>query len=110
MCQAATPSVASLIILSDQATVSGGYSLTGLGTVTFQLYDNADCTGNLVATFSNVAISGGVYTSGTYLVPHAGSGKTYSWKDTFNGDANNNSVVLGCTTANHETAGISYAP
>ncbi len=104
----ATPSVASLIILQDRATLSGGYSPTG--TVTFKLYDNADCTGNLVLTSANVAIDNGVYTSGTYLVPHAGSGNTYSWKVTYNGDSNNNSVTIGCTVANHEAAGISYAP
>ncbi|MDP9222346.1 MAG: hypothetical protein M3P18_00540 [Actinomycetota bacterium] len=108
----ATPAVATQIHLDDKATISGGFSPGG--TVTFKLYDNADCTGNLVATFVNVAISGGTAstvgvaptTGGTFV----NSGLTYSWQVTYNGDTNNNAVTIGCTVASHETAAISYAP
>jgi hypothetical protein len=110
--QKATPSVATQIHLDDTATLSGGDSPTG--DVTFQLYDNAGCTGNLVAEFDNVALSGSSATT-VGVTPDSGntdvsSGNTYSWKVTYNGDTLNNAVTVGCTDISHETAAISYAP
>ena len=110
--QKATPGISTQIRLDDIATISGGVSPSG--TMTFKLYDNADCTGNLVAEFDNVAISSGK-ASTVGLTPSSGStlvssGKTYSWKVTYSGDSSNNSVTVGCTVASHETAAISYAP
>lgn len=112
---AATPTLVTQIHLDDKVTISGVVGGgTPAATVTFKLYDTADCTGTLVAEFDNVAISSGV-ASTLGLTPTSGStwvnsGNTYSWKVTYSGDSNNNSVTVGCTTASHETAGISYAP
>ena len=108
----ATPSVATQIHLDDKATISGGDSPTG--SVTFKLYDTAACAGSVIAEFDNVALSGGT-ASTVGLTPDSGStfvstGKTYSWKVTYNGDTGNNDVTVGCTVANHEEAAISYAP
>lgn len=112
--QKATPSLATKMRLDDTATITGGSSPTG--TITFQLYDNSTCTGNLVAQYSNVPISGGS-ASTVGLTPTSGgntlqtTATTYSWKVTYNGDGFNNSVVLGCNTATSaEQVTTLYAP
>ena len=111
----ASPGVSTRMHLDDTATLTG--SPTPSGTVTFKLYNAADCdatTGTLVAEFDNVAISSGT-ASTVGLTPNAGgstlvnSGVTYSWKVTYSGDHFYSGVTIGCTTANHETAAISYA-
>ncbi|HEX6538949.1 MAG TPA: hypothetical protein VF155_07200 [Candidatus Dormibacteraeota bacterium] len=112
----ATPSLVTQIALEDKVTISGGNSPTG--TVTFQLYDTSDCSGTLVAHWDNVAISSGV-ASTVGVTPTSGagsnfvsSGKTYSWKVTYNGNSTNNSVTVGCNATNgdQENAAITYTP
>ena len=88
-----TVSAASVVVgntTSDTATVSGGYSPTG--TVTFTLYNNASGTGPALFTDANEPLSGGAASSTSYTTTGAG---TDYWVATYNGDANNVSVVSG---------------
>jgi hypothetical protein len=73
--------------VADKATVSGGSSPTG--TVTFNLYNNANATGTPL--FSDTeTLSGGVATSKSYKATAAG---TDYWVATYNGDTNNAAVT-----------------
>ncbi len=72
--------------VADQATISGGYNPTG--TVTFDLYNNANGTGTPLFTDTE-PLSGGVATSKGYKTTATG---TDYWVATYNGDANNRSV------------------
>ena len=73
----------------DQATVSGGYNPTG--TITWSLYANSTCTGTAVfTTTSGGTVSGNnTYTSGSYSATSVG---TFTWRFSYPGDPNNNSV------------------
>src|SRR5271166_1026627 len=73
--------------ITDQATVSGGFSPTG--TVTFNLYNNSTASGTPLVTFANVALVNGVATSPGYTATATG---TDYWVATYNGNSNNNSV------------------
>src|SRR5581483_6279881 len=83
--QPASATVAASI--ADKATVSGGYSPTG--TVTFKLYNNATASGSPLFTDTETLV-GGTATSASYV--SAATGTDY-WVATYNGDANNVSVV-----------------
>jgi len=85
--QPATAIVGGLI--ADQATVSGGYNPTG--TVTFRLYDNPNGTGTPLFTDTELMVNG-VATSAGYAAVATG---TDYWIATYNGDANNVSVISG---------------
>lgn len=86
-------------VISDSATVSGGFNPTG--TVTFALYAPGDtvCGGtNLVAGlsgFANIPLSGGSASSAGYTTTSVG---TYNWVATYNGDSNNSVVSSPCGT------------
>ena len=57
------------------------------GTVTFTLYDNGTCNGNVLATDANKPLNGsGVATSATFTTPATGG--TFSYLAHYNGDAN----------------------
>lgn len=85
------------VVISDSASVTGGFSPTG--TVTFALFGPGDstCAGpNLVAAlsgFANVALSGGSATSAGFTTTLVG---TYNWTASYSGDANNNPAVSAC--------------
>ncbi len=104
--KSATPSIVTVpnpgsgtvgTVISDGATVSGGFNPTG--TVTFALYGPGDpnCTGtNLVggmSGFANVTLSGGSAASAGFTTAATG---TYNWVATYNGDSNNSSVTSAC--------------
>jgi len=86
------------VVISDSATVSGGYNPTG--TVTFALFGPGDttCSGtNLVtghAGFANVPLSGGSAASAGFKTTAAG---TYNWTASYSGDSNNNPAVSVCS-------------
>lgn len=111
--QKASPTLSTKIQLNDIATLGGGFNVQAGDTITFKLFSGGTCSGNPVAEFDNVVISGGSASTigltpnlGTNVVSTAG---TYDWQVTFSGDGFNNPFTSGCTTANHETATISYA-
>ena len=75
--------------IADQAIVSGGDNPTG--TVTFNLYNNANGTG--IPLFTNTeALVGGSATSASYTATATG---TDYWVATYSGDSNNSSVSSG---------------
>ncbi len=78
----------------DDADLAGGDG--PFGSVTFNAYNNATCTGT-AAFISIVSVSGNaIYPSGTFATTAAG---TYSWTASYNGDSNNNPVNEPCGSA-----------
>jgi hypothetical protein len=76
-------------VVHDEATVARAAGTPAgvpdpTGTVTFTLYDNGTCDGNVVATNANVALVGGTATS----PPFNAGGGTFSYLAHYNGDAN----------------------
>jgi hypothetical protein len=78
-------------VIADQATVTGGFNPAG--TVTFNLYDNPNCSGTPLFTDPNEALVNGVATSSG--IPATGAFTGY-WVASYNGDTNNNPVTSGC--------------
>ncbi|MGA7361826.1 MAG: hypothetical protein WBZ07_02585 [Candidatus Dormiibacterota bacterium] len=76
----------------DTATVTGGYQPTG--TVTFDLYNNASCTGTPVYVSSPaIQVSGGQAVSAAYTVDSAG---TWEWTASYSGDQYNVASSSNC--------------
>jgi hypothetical protein len=76
--------------VADEATVTGGDNPGG--TVTFNLYDNATCSGTALFTDTET-LAGGTATSASYTATAVG---TDYWAATYNGDGANNQVSSGC--------------
>ncbi|WP_141962192.1 vWA domain-containing protein [Actinoallomurus bryophytorum] len=80
-------------VVSDTATISGGFHPTG--SVTFQLFGPGDTTcGTPIATRTDALSGGGTAASGNVTIGAAG---TYRWTATYGGDADNNSVTSPCS-------------
>jgi hypothetical protein len=80
-------------IVSDTATISGGFHPTG--SVTFQLYGLGDTTcATPIATHTDTLSGTGTAASGNVTIGAAG---TYRWTASYSGDANNNSVTSPCS-------------
>ena len=90
--------------ITDQATLSGGFSPSG--EVTFKVYPPADttCTSTPLETDS-APIDSGIATSGDFLTQQAGD---FRWTATYEGDANNEAVSLGCN-ASGQTSSVAKA-
>ncbi|MGA7420360.1 MAG: choice-of-anchor D domain-containing protein, partial [Acidimicrobiales bacterium] len=86
--------------IADQATVSGGSNPTG--TVTFNLYNNANASGTPLFTDTET-LSNGSATSQGYTTTAAG---TDYWVATYNGDSNNNAVSSGLAAESVTVTGI----
>jgi hypothetical protein len=105
----ATPPIATKILLSDQVKVS---SVPGAGTpagsVFFELYPSADCSGSSVYTETVSLAANGTAMTSTPVAVNAG---TYSWKVTFTStNANYTDAATTCSLAqSDEKAVISYA-
>ena len=90
-------------ILTDSATLAGGYHPTG--TITFTLY-----LGSTLVDTETVTVSGnGTYTTPTgFTLPTTGTVTgTYQWDATYSGDGNNNTV--SDTTPRNEQVTVSPA-
>ena len=95
-------------LISDTATVSGGFNPTG--TVDFRLYnwDDPNCDGSAIFTDLDVALGlDGTATSGTFQVIHDG---TYHWVASYSGDANNDSATGACGDEGETTTIRQFAP
>src|SRR5579884_2397647 len=79
----------------DQATLSGGASYDGSGSVTFTLYPQADCQGTPLDTevVKNISANGTVETPTGVVLQNAGD---YYWVASFSGDSNNGPATSGC--------------
>jgi hypothetical protein len=108
----ATPTVASTILLSDKAKVTGVSGAGDVaGTAQFQLYPTADCSGTTVPHNETVTLAGDG-TAATQSSTPANAAGTYSWKVTFTPAAGSNytGASTTCTAAqSDEQATISYA-
>ena len=97
----ATPTLNTIMFLGDIANVSNGFNPSG--TITFKLFNNATCSATPVYELDNVSLASlsastlGDLNTNLAKVELA-NGNTYSWQVTYNGDANNNSVTVGCGT------------
>ena len=88
----ASPSVPAGGLVSDSATLTGGFAPTG--TVTFTLYGPGDVTCSNALRSTTVPVgAGGVSHSGDVEVGAAG---TYNWVAQYSGDLNNLPVSSAC--------------
>jgi uncharacterized repeat protein (TIGR01451 family) len=89
-------------LYKDKATLSDGINYDGTGSITFKLYDAADCGGSVLDTehVDNIAANGAYTTPTGFHIPNSG---TYYWVASFNGDSNNKSFTSGC---NDEPVGV----
>ena len=88
-------------ILTDSATLAGGFSPTG--TITFTLFQNG---GTTPVDTETVTVSGnGTYTTPTgFTLPTSGTiTGTYQWDATYDGDTNNNTVSDNDSTTEQVT-------
>lgn len=104
----ATPTIATTILLSDRAKVTGiAGGGTPTGSVVFTLYPSLDCTGTAVYTSGSVNLDA----SGVAETPQATAvaAGNYSWKVVFTPAANTNytNATTSCSPA-AETAVIGY--
>jgi uncharacterized repeat protein (TIGR01451 family) len=96
----ATPSIATSqdpgsgglgLTYKDKAVLSGGAAPTG--TITFDLYDNPNCTGTPLDEETASVNGNGTYETPTGIQLNAG---TYYWVASYGGDSSNTSAVAGC--------------
>ena len=103
----ATPSIATTILLSDTAKVTG---VPGAGTISgsvvFTLHQSTDCTGAAVYDSGSVTLANGSATTPDATAVAAGD---YSWKVVFTPSAGSNytGITTGCSPAD-EQASITY--
>ncbi|HEV2032842.1 MAG TPA: hypothetical protein VGU71_01370, partial [Candidatus Dormibacteraeota bacterium] len=93
-------------VISDTATLAGGFGPTG--TITFNLFgpNNVTCAGIPAFTSTKAVVSGiSTYTSDGFIPLAAGA---YSWIAAYNGDANNNAATSACIDP-AETSTVSKA-
>jgi hypothetical protein len=79
----------------DKATIAGLFGEHPGGSISWNLYDNAKCEGEPVASDGPVPVTG----NGDYKTPSGASPSTtgtYYWVATYSGDANNSEVSSGC--------------
>jgi hypothetical protein len=97
----ATPSIATTPsgsvpaggVVSDTASVSGGFVPSG--SVTFTLYAPGDTSCTTPIATRTATLSGGDASSGNVTIGAAG---TYRWVAAYSGDANNNAVTSPCSS------------
>ena len=92
----ASPSAAATgTTLQDTATLMNTTSLTGLGSITFNLTGPGDPCGSplYTETISDVTSDGPLSTTTGYVATIAG---TYEWTAAFSGDANNSPAATTC--------------
>ncbi len=96
--------------IHDVATVSG-LTANATGTVTFQLWNNANCSGGTVFSdtkpLGTVTAGVAIVTSANYTPTAAGS---YYWIASYSGDANNVTVAGHCGDAGETSTVTKTAP
>ena len=91
--------------INDTATLSGGVSPTG--TITFNLYATADCSGQALHTETVTVNGNGSYPATAYTPANVG---TYHWIASYSGDAKNNSATGACGDAGENDTVTPAAP
>jgi hypothetical protein len=77
--------------VTDSATLNGGFQAGG--TVTYNLFSTADCTGTSTIV-STVQVTAGVVPNSASQTFNAGG--SFSWNAVYSGDANNNGATSVC--------------
>jgi hypothetical protein len=97
------------LTVHDVASITGFMSGGGGGTVDFQLFTNASCTGSPLFDSGNQAVdtSGGTANSGNFSVPFTNTNTTYYWLATYSGDTINAGSTSSCGTEQFSVAGNS---
>lgn len=93
--------------ISDTATLSSGFSPTGI--ITFNVYgpDNATCASSPVFTSTKTVNGNGDYTSDSFT---PGSVGMYRFVASYGGDANNDPVAGACNDANESVVVTKATP
>src|SRR6266487_2199196 len=91
-----TIGVGGTVALSDTATLSGGTS-DATGTISFKLYNDANCTVQVGSTVTKTVAGNGVYVSPAIVVSATG---TYHWIASYNGDTKNFGTTSACGAPN----------
>jgi uncharacterized repeat protein (TIGR01451 family) len=89
---------------SDSAQISGATSNAG-GTITYNVYDNANCTGTPVFTSGPLTVTNGVAPGSGNLGPFTSPG-TYQWQAEYTGDTNNKPAESACGTEAMAVVGL----
>ncbi len=106
--QPASPGISTTpkLLPNDSATLSGGYGDL-VGTIDFELFASADCSGEAIYQELDVAVEGfGPHDTSNDSVYVTADG-TYSWLVTYSGDGNNNPAFSNC---NEEQQVIDFTP
>ncbi len=87
--------VATGTVAFDTAVLGGASTSTPTGTVTYNLYTGATCTGTPTFTSGALALNanGTLPNSGTFTFTNA---STYNWQAVYSGDANYNTASSNC--------------
>jgi hypothetical protein len=81
--------------VTDQATLVGSSGSNAGGTVTFNMYNGASCSGSSVGSATETVTNGIVPPTGSFFIPGQAAG-TYSFKAVYNGDSNNKASAPTC--------------
>jgi hypothetical protein len=90
--QLSSPTAVQGAVVTDSATLGGSTSDAG-GTVTYNVYTSANCTGTPVFTSTVAVTNGSVPASAGYTVGSAG---LYQWQAAYSGDAKNQPASSVC--------------
>jgi hypothetical protein len=105
----ATPTLTTTMFLGDIATLTAQAGTSGVsptGSITFNMYANANCTAPAQYTVT-IPLNGALTVNtvnditnnaNQFASAQLANGNTYSWDVLYSGDANNNSVEVGCGT------------
>lgn len=102
----ATISVPDGTAVTDTASLSGTSAASAGGTVTYNVYSDANCT-NLVQSAGTVNVTNGVVPTSSPVTLN--SDGTYYWQANYSGDANNQFAVSSCGSE-VETVASATAP
>jgi uncharacterized repeat protein (TIGR01451 family) len=88
-------------VVRDTAQLAGNSASAG-GTVTFNLYENADCSGTAIFSSTQSVGNGVVTPSATVTAQFIG---TYNWQAVYSGDTHNLPATSECGTETFSVAG-----
>ena len=98
-------STAPNVLPNDSATLGGLVSPSG-GTITFDLYLNATCTGDAAGSWNSPVNANGTFNSANTAI-RVTADTVVSWIVTYSGDSNNAGATSGCAA---EQADIDFTP
>jgi hypothetical protein len=102
-----SPSISTTPVLlpNDSALLSGGFGTLG-GSLTFELFASADCSGDAMYKETVQVDGAGTYATSNDSVEITADG-VYSWEVSYSGDSSNNGAFSTCTA---EQMSIDFTP